>query len=100
MPTRLLVYREVRNVGCRTPRSDLGHLVDELIHSVALPAAALKGQNDADVLGHAPDCADIVADVGRVVVVVPQYGGELARHCIVGDAEADVDREDGVDEDI
>ena len=98
--TRLLVDGEIHDPSSSAPGSNLGDLANEFLDRVTFPAAALEGKDDADMLGYALDGADVVADVGRIVVVVSQDGGNLARDGVVGDAEADVDGEYGVDEDI
>lgn len=98
--TCLLVDGEIHDPSSSTPGSNLGDLANELLDRVTFPAAALEGEDDADMLGYALDGADVVADIGRIVVVVSQDGGNLTRDGIVGDAKADVDGEDGVDEDV
>lgn len=95
---RLLVDAQHWDTGTRRPRGNLAHIVDDSFEGGGILVVLLQFQDDAEVGGDLAQGSNVFLDVLGSVVMIVEDAPDLVCGGVVGDAEADVDGEDELDE--
>lgn len=98
MRTCLLIDRERGNADRGAPGGQVGHFVDQPLQFRATPAIVFELQDHTQMLGQAAQILEVLGDDLRGAVVVPHNGPDPIADAVVGQSNADVEREDGVDD--